>query len=295
MARCLQKSRNCERYQGHQKGISLVELMVFMAIGVFISLVATRFLVASSRAFVAQNIDGRIQENAMYALNAISKNIRLAGFSGDAPISVDLLANHSICPDSDGDDNESVCVADQADFNGSDRIAIELVTRPTGIGLSNTGGNACDGTSLSSTGYIHFVNSFWIGTEGELMCQSIRLDNGAALTQAIALIEGIDLMQVQYGIDTNSDGVADTYTSVSNFAALATATASFANEEDVADAVKSVRIALLMGSGIKIAGKDSAETQASRSYILLDGPALVFDDRKKREIYSTTVMLPNGN
>lgn len=67
---------------GPQRGFTLVEVMVALTIGLII-LAALAQLFASSRATsTAQNALARVQENARFAMEFISQDLRMAGYAG---------------------------------------------------------------------------------------------------------------------------------------------------------------------------------------------------------------------
>lgn len=112
------------------------------------------------------------------------------------------------------------------------------------------------------------VNTFAIDvTDGQLIC------NGEEL------VDGIEDMQVMYGVDTDAgptpDGIANTYV-------LQGDVANWNN-------VVSVRIALLA------AGEpNSLDVAQSITYNLL-GRSVVIDDRTPRRVFTTTIPLRNRN
>lgn len=91
------------------------------------------------------------------------------------------------------------------------------------------------------------------------------------------LVEGIDSMQVLYGVDTNYDGAIDAYST----AAVVAANNQWSN-------VMSVRVALL-GRSLDEYG-DIKDTTV---YSLLDASTGPFNDRRLRKIFSATTSLRN--
>lgn len=268
------------------RGYSLIELMVAITIGLLISSVAVAYLVNSSRSFNVSNIDARVQENGFFGLEVLTQNIRIAGFHyvglTDTP---SYLANRNICPDSDGAGNATACLGDAVD-GVSDRIAFEAVTRNPipNAGIMGGGGVACDGTALNQTVSELYVNVFWVGN-ANLNCQTINVDAGnVAVGATTPLVQGVDSMQIQYGLDMDSDGSVDSYMPFTELAAPLA---------DSINRVRAIRVALLVNSGLAGLNGSVTDTQANRNYTLLDAPVAVFNDSSRREIYTTTVMLPN--
>jgi type IV pilus assembly protein PilW len=66
--------------KSHQQGLSLVELMVAVAIGLFLLAGAITIFTNSKRTYVEQEDMSRIQENLRYALDTVSRDLRSAGY-----------------------------------------------------------------------------------------------------------------------------------------------------------------------------------------------------------------------
>ncbi|OIQ86716.1 hypothetical protein GALL_314240 [mine drainage metagenome] len=66
----------------YQRGLTLVEMMIAMAIGLILLLALGGMLSGSLRHFKVQDEFSRMQENGQFALNAIGYDIRMAGFFG---------------------------------------------------------------------------------------------------------------------------------------------------------------------------------------------------------------------
>lgn len=65
-----------------QRGITIVEVMVTMAIGLILLVALGTMLVGSLKSFKVQDAFSRMQESGAFALNAIGNDIRMAGFYG---------------------------------------------------------------------------------------------------------------------------------------------------------------------------------------------------------------------
>lgn len=67
-----------------QNGLSLIELMIAMLIGVLMLTAAIGLLVSNKRIYKEQNEIGRLQENARFAIQILTNDIRMTGYSGCA-------------------------------------------------------------------------------------------------------------------------------------------------------------------------------------------------------------------
>lgn len=65
-----------------QQGTSLVEIMIAMAIGMFMAGVIASLYLATRNNFRYQEDLARLQESARFAINVLSRDIRMAGYNG---------------------------------------------------------------------------------------------------------------------------------------------------------------------------------------------------------------------
>ncbi len=66
----------------HQLGVTLVELLISLALGLAVLVGLSAVYVAAKQSFRFQETGGRMQEDAMFALETISRELRMAGFAG---------------------------------------------------------------------------------------------------------------------------------------------------------------------------------------------------------------------
>lgn len=98
--------------------------------------------------------------------------------------------------------------------------------------------------------------------------------NSAAAGDAEEVVEGVESMQVLYGIDTGTDRMVDAYVTADNV-----------NDWN---AVLSVQIALLM-----VANESSDDISGATSYVVGDSTATATADRHLRQVYNTSITLRN--
>lgn len=67
---------------GAQRGFTLVELMVGVALGLFLVAVMGTIYVGSKTTFQAQESTARLQENGRFAIDTIATDLRMSGFHG---------------------------------------------------------------------------------------------------------------------------------------------------------------------------------------------------------------------
>ncbi len=90
-------------------------------------------------------------------------------------------------------------------------------------------------------------------------------------------VGNVENMQIQYGIDQNSDGVAERYD-----------TATVVTAGGLWDQVISIRVALLVSSSQEV--RDELDTN---TYQVLDVTIDPVDDRRLRQVYTSTIVIRN--
>lgn len=73
------KKHNLIRYS---KGLSLIELLISMTIGLFIMLGAMAIFISARQSYAQQDALSQMQENARFALEMLARDTRIAGSSG---------------------------------------------------------------------------------------------------------------------------------------------------------------------------------------------------------------------
>ncbi len=68
------------------RGMTLVELMVGLAIGLFLVAVMSLMYMGSRNTFVAQESGSRLQENGRFAMDTMANDLRMSGFRGCMPV-----------------------------------------------------------------------------------------------------------------------------------------------------------------------------------------------------------------
>ena len=114
---------------------------------------------------------------------------------------------------------------------------------------------------------------------------------GTLTTVAVPLVEGVENLQMEYGLDTNKDGSPDVYTAnPSTYSGCAADDCAIVNWTSVVSA----KINLLARSTVKSAGYTD-----TKSYVLgarADGSANVIqarNDQYKRHVFQASVLLSN--
>ena len=289
-----------------QTGISLVELLITLALGVIMIGAALQSMLGSRSAFLVTQELSQVQENGRFALEILGRDVRMAGYPPkySQPTSIDERLSQlpflvDSCSDGAGVPNAAVCTVDGStvgtgnDANGrpnSDQFAILIDPEPD------------DGTETDCTGATllpieQVANVYYVAdTDGDgvfsLMCRGWSTTDGAWNQNSTAqpLIDGIENMQVLYGVNNGETNGVSGYIS--------------ANEINLDPAspphwgqVEAVRIGLLASAGVTQGIGDPIPKQ----YVLLDSGLISyhldangFVDNFNRQIYTATYTLNNA-
>ncbi|MGZ5201149.1 MAG: PilW family protein [Telluria sp.] len=259
-------------YRG-QAGLTLVELLVALAIGLVVLAGAGTIFASANADQAAQSDEAAAEEGGRYALEVIGRAVRQAGY---VDWSSEAGANNGRPPPLAGLDAQSLDKASEGitnplapALNGSDVLAVHF----EGAGKAPSG----DGSVLNCAGFAVPAHQegwsiFYVarGTDGsgELRCKY----RGKGSWSADAVVPGVDGFQVLYGLDTDepADGVPNRYVNASTIDTLDGALAlngsteaerkQDLNERSWWNRVASVRYALLLRGPKAARGTGGART-----------------------------------
>lgn len=234
-----------------QAGLTLIELMVALVLGMLIAAAAVAALVVARQGFNSVDQNAQLRENARFAASLIQRVATEAGFenAADGDISAPsakpaglagwdnaLLDVDTLPAAQVHDSRDSDCTAtDTSCANGSDIMVVRYkgASRPSGPG------NPADGTMINCAGVaepetgdrafsiFHVVR----GASGEPVLACTFRDLGLASWRTLPLVQGVEGFQVLYGVDTlnavgvaGEDSVADLYLRAADVDALPVAT-----------------------------------------------------------------------
>lgn len=274
-----------------QQGLSLIELMVAVVLGLILMVGIIQVFISSKQTYSNNEAKARMQENGRFALDFISRSARLAGYvegiyTGNKPLP--LVRNG--CAGLVGIPGE-LCTSNGAG-NASDSVSF-IMQPPIVDGLRrDCAGNTITGPTALIANNSLIINQYSIipaaaGNPSALGCRAYNLTTSAwvAGSGLQRLVDGIDSLQVIYGVNTSGDArSANRYVSADR---VGLNLADWQN-------VRSVRISALANSVI-----ETDATPATRQFALLDAaPLTVVDlgnDRRSRQIFTTTIQLKNTN
>jgi len=246
----------------HQKGLSLVELLVAMLLGLILTGGALQMMLSSQEIYQTTDTLSRIQENGRFTLNFLAKDIRMAGYNttkdADGKVFWDGACGASNPCTSNG--------------GGSASDQIGILMDPSNNLDCQGNAVAADDTVIANVYYIDDPDNDLISS---LYCRGYDVSNDAWIANAQPLVDGVENMQILYGI---TDPVTNAIT-------------SYISSDDIGDwaSIGAVKVSVLLNNG-QAAGNGNNE---ARSFNLLDADAIATLDQHNRQAFSTTIVINN--
>ncbi len=225
------------RHLRGQAGFSLVEMMIAVVIGMILIAGAYRLFVGSTRSYKQQDDLSRLQENVRLATQVMARDIWRAG---GPRFSLGGIAFAGT----------AVTATNCATANCSDTIAVSYVN---------------DANNLTTVTY---------SVAGGILSRN----DTAPIPPMVSgpVVDGVENMQVLYGMDINADASVDTY----------------ANDLSGGGTCIAVRVGLLMRTVNEVpeAGVDTATYDVNGDGVAEYGP---IGDRRLRRLFTSTYTLRN--
>ncbi len=195
--------------RANQRGLSLIELMISMVLGLLILGMTVSVFMGTSRTARTQDAASRLDDSGRFALDSVLRVVRLAGYSNWGGIAGGPRGYQA------GTD-PVLAGADGADVTTgfSDSLTMRYYGSGTAVGAADGSVVDCLGNPVpeGATFADRVVNTFSVRlTAGvrELTC-----DNGSG---PVALVSGIDSFQVLYGLDlAGADRVPELWASATD-------------------------------------------------------------------------------
>ncbi len=256
-----------------QRGLTLVELMIALVLGLVLSLAAVQLLFTNQRTFSLQDAVTRVNEDGQMVLRYIAADIRNAGRAGQIegyiqPVLLNLSVQNA--------EGETIPFnSTDGGIGGNDTLAVSYLAL-----------NGCQGSDLTAGGSNPegqiVVNRYYVAN-GSLWCSSVQQQgfgssNYTALTPpAVELISGVESFQVLYGVDDELDGGigASEYRTAADLSS--------------ADMIVAIRVGLLLRSD----DTNLPVPTGSQTFNVLDQSITTADDRAVRRVFSTTAQVRN--
>ena len=198
------------RNQADQAGFTLVELMVAIALGLFIVAGLTTLFINMKTTFVSQDQQTQVQDSQRLVITMLTTNIQSAGYFIDPTNNTQADA----LPASTTNNPDGTRFSAAQGIVGTSRAAGSAALSDTfNVRYQTAGGdgvmNCLGGSNPSSaTAPATWINSFAVNANNELTCAV----NGSP---AVALVSNVAQISLLYGVDTTGEGNADTYLAAS--------------------------------------------------------------------------------
>ena len=255
--------------RGRSRGVTLVELMIAVTLGLLLVVVLAQLFLGSRQTFATTDDVSRMQDNIRYTQILLTRTIHLAGYKSQAN---SVTATVFQAP------NAALEAVDNA-VPASDVLTIRYQGSGTG------GGGAADGTIVDCLGQrvdagVMVVNTFSVVTKPDGR-NALFCFNGVGMMPGVEIVSDVLNMQILFGEDTDNDLVANRY--------ITPSTVTLAGN---VNNVVSVRVALLFETPTQTS-KAAPDDQVY--YMLGDNAGKMgpYNDRRIRRLVVTTINLRN--
>ncbi|RJG00081.1 prepilin-type N-terminal cleavage/methylation domain-containing protein [Noviherbaspirillum saxi] len=215
----LRESASISRSLVRENGLTLIELMISIALGLLVVMAATALLLSTKSGYLAQDDEARMDDTGRYAMEILTRAIRQAAYVNwdrqEAPAIVKPEMNPSI----EGLDahrlkSDAPWMASPvaAPVNGSDVLSVQFFGAPEGTVVNCAGFPVAD---QQRSGSLFYVAEDSLG-EPQLYCKYL----GNSSWKADAIVRGVEGFQVLYGVDTDDDGLPNQMVSATGVNAL---------------------------------------------------------------------------
>lgn len=265
------------------RGVTLVELLVAITIGLLLTIVIAQLFLGSRQTFATTDDVSRMHDNIRYTQQLLTRTIHLTSYKSQAnsvtanvfSLAAALGGTNASGPISNGQagtESDSVTVRYQGSGDKSSPASCKSATPPVCPGAD---GLAVDCLGVAIDAGMMAENTFSIapGANGR---NALYCNNGV---NNVEIVSDVENMQIRFGEDLDGDLVADRFLAPG---------ASGMN----LDKVVSVQIALLFQTP-SVTAKVAPDAQ---TYDMFDDLSVVlgpFNDRRIRRLVTTTVNLRN--
>ncbi|MFK8079406.1 MAG: PilW family protein [Granulosicoccus sp.] len=247
-----------------RNGFTLIELMVAITVGLFMSLVMVGYFTKAMRSAAVLRSENRIVISAQNAQSLLIQAAREAG-SGN-------IVNSDV-PFYIGDCGSwSPCTSNGAGTN-SDRIAVLLYPENQ---------KTCGNTSVDEGEQI--ANVYYQALQsgiGALFCRGFSLETMTWIESPIILSKGVENLQILYRVN-DTDSATYKIVNANNVSAVG------GNIELGWDRVRAVHFSILISDGL---GSATPQTPRTQSFNLADTATQTFTDGILRRAYSSQAVV----
>jgi len=210
-----------------ESGLTLIELMISMALGLMVVGAATALLVSAKSGYLAQDDEALLGDSGRYALEAISRAVREAAYenwdAAEAPVLADAVDTPSVTGlDASrlGGSTAGIDGASPSTVNGSDVLAIRFFGSSDGAMMNCAGFSvpppASEANAESSRGW----SIFYVAEDAAGIPQLYCKYQGKTAWSSEAMVQGVESFQVLYGLDSDGDGLPNRYVTATQLNAM---------------------------------------------------------------------------
>lgn len=281
------------RMRAGQRGVSLVELMVAMAIGLLVVFVVTEAYVSATATQRSQSDRSRVQESMRFAFESLSYAVRKAGYRNPAasgPLMDDfcgsgklrLVGKNAVA--AFNPTTSDLTGTGQTVLNSSDIVRVRYHGDGTLPSTADGSVTDCLGATVAPDQVVE--DTYWVAAdpnnenEPSLFCYTTN----SAGSGNVAIVPGIESIQILYGEDTTGDGVSDRLVPAGSVGAM--------------NSVKSVVVSIVARSPSRTAIDATAQTfqHFDAGYTGTGDAGSTFiapGDGRLRQMSGTTIALKN--
>ena len=290
-----------------QAGLSLVELMIAITIGMVLAIVAANAYMSASTAQSAQTDITRIQESARFTFDLFAREARLAGYRNNAVAGAQWLTfDTSAASTSYISGTNDAATVDLGGgviptvLNTSDTVTFryyghdnpDTVTPP---GTADGSVVDCQGNSVRRddmlTETLYVAADATNNNEPTLFCGSVLVPfTGATTRVQVPLIPGVESLQLLYGEDTDGDGVINRYVPIQSVSDLGAIKAIWVSVVIRAPGSSAPAAQSLVFNHFGVTYAPGATAPGGDAGSVFTGP----NDARPRRVLSTVVALRNN-
>ena len=294
-----------------------MEIMIALTVGLILIAGTAQMFMSNKESFNIQEGIGNMQDAGRTAMFFLQRDIRMAGYprlggppafnaagtlNGAANAADQIRVQFQSRSDCLGQSVVAGCPTDcPIGCPNADATTTTGVACGNGVNALNTttccpAAATCPAACPASNSYVRNTYSLDTTTTqaartsrggrviatGRLVCTSDRITSGGAdfgeaeIATNQPILEGVETLQLLYGIDT--DAVAD----------------NFANRYVPADTVPDWTRVVGVRVGILVSSLDGIDGAASsQRYVVLDAPAITYNDALRRRVFTSTVEVRN--
>jgi type IV pilus assembly protein PilW len=193
----------------NQFGLGLIEILVGIAISLFLLAGLATLFAGTRQNFDAQGHLAQLQDDQRMAMNMLSTVIQEAGYYPDPIVTVATTAFPADTVNPIIFASAGQIISGTSTTGASDTVSVRYRASAAGAALPDFIMDCNGGTNTSAAAKANYVSTFTVNANNELTCSV----NGAT---ARPLVGGISNLAVLYGVDKAGNGSVTQYLNATN-------------------------------------------------------------------------------